>query len=321
MTDIAALAAEAASHWPDITSAPVLVMHRENTVFRVETAQGPHALRLHRPGYHSDAALQSELDWMAMLSAEGMQVPKPAASRSGSYLVTLDGTAPRKASLLSWLPGAPMGETRKPLAFQGAARAALFRNIGGQMARMHALADNWTLPQGFERPQWDAEGLIGDAPFWGPFWAVDASDEDKALLLHIRSRAKTALADYLAIGADFGLIHADLVRENVLIDADSLRFIDFDDSGFGFRMFDIATTLLKNLDEPDASALEAALLQGYTQVRPLRPADLAMLNIFVVLRSLTYLGWAQSRPNDPGIEARAERFLRVAKQVIAARMP
>lgn len=321
MTDIAALAAEAASHWPQITNTPVLVMHRENTVFRVETTEGHHALRLHRPGYHSDAALQSELDWMAMLSREGMQVPKPAAARTGNYLVMLDGAVPRKASLLSWLPGTPMGETRKPLAFHGAARTALFQNIGRQMAQMHKLTDAWTLPQGFERPKWDAEGLIGEAPFWGPFWAIEATPDDTDLLQNIRARTKTALADYLAIGADYGLIHADLVRENVLVDTDALRFIDFDDSGFGFRMFDIATTLLKNLEEPDAPALEAALLHGYTHVRPLRPADLAMLNLFVVLRSLTYLGWAHSRPDDPNIKARAERFLRVAKQVIAARMP
>ncbi len=319
MTDIAALAAEAAAHWPQITAAPVLVMHRENTVFRVETSAGPHALRLHRPGYHSDAALRSELDWMAMLASAGMQVPAPAVAADGACLVTLRDPA-RRASLLSWLPGKPMGETRQPLAFAGLARTALFQQIGAQMARMHALADGWNLPAGFARPTWDSEGLIGDTPFWGPFWAIDASPEDLALLHSVRSRARPALARYVAEGADYGLIHADLVRENVLVDADHLHFIDFDDCGFGFRMFDIATTLLKNLDEPDADALQAALLHGYTQIRPLRPADLAMLDLFVVLRSLTYLGWAQSRPNDPGIKARAERFLATAKRVIATRL-
>lgn len=320
MTDIAALATEAATHWPQITSAPVLVMHRENTVFRVETSAGPHALRLHRPGYHADAVLQSELDWMAMLSRAGMQVPQPAVSRTGESLVTLEGPQLRKASLLSWLPGKPMGESRQPLAFAGPARTALFGQIGAQMARMHALADGWRLPAGFERPRWDAEGLIGDTPFWGPFWAIDASPEDVALLHAARAQARAALASYVAEGADYGLIHADLVRENVLVDADRLHFIDFDDCGFGFRMFDIATTLLKNLDEPDAEALQAALLYGYTSIRPLRPADLAMLDLFVVLRSLTYLGWANSRPNDPGIQARAARFLATAKRVIATRL-
>ena len=34
-----------------------------------------------------------------------------------------------------------------------------------------------------------------------------------------------------------------------------LGLLDFDDGGFGFRVFDLATTLLKNLAEPDYPAL------------------------------------------------------------------
>lgn len=320
MSGIEALATEAARHWPQITSTPVLVMHRENSVFRVETTLGPHALRLHRPGYHSDAALRSELDWTAMLSANGMQVPAPLATRDGPFLAELGGTPQRRASLLSWLSGTPMGETRRPLAFDGPARTTLFRALGQQMARMHQLTDDWALPPGFERPLWDTEGLVGEAPFWGPFWTIEASDADRALLLTIRSRAQNALVAYRAQGTNYGLIHADLVRENVLVHAEGLRFIDFDDCGFGFRMFEIATTLLKNLDEPDAAELETALLSGYQEVRALSQADLDMLPLFIVLRALTYLGWAQSRPQDPDIATRAARFLQVAKRVIAARL-
>jgi Ser/Thr protein kinase RdoA (MazF antagonist) len=326
VSGIDALAAEAASHWPQITGAPVLVMHRENSVLRVETRLGPHALRLHRPGYHSDAALRSELDWMAMLAENGMQVPTPVLTRDGQFLAALAGDPGRRASLLSWLPGRPMGETRRPLAFEGPARPALFRALGRQMARMHQLSDGWTLPAGFQRPLWDAEGLVGEAPFWGPFWTIDAPARDIARFVQVREQAQQALKHYQAEGADFGLIHADLVRENVLVDDPDprhsrLRFIDFDDCGFGFRMFDLATTILKNLDEPDADGLEQALLDGYCEIRPLSQADLAMLPLFLVLRALTYLGWAQSRPRDPDIAARSARFLQVARQVIARRMP
>lgn len=321
MTQINALAAQAASQWPQIIGIPELVMHRENSVFRVQTTTGLQALRLHRSGYHTAAALRSELDWMARLAHSGMQVPIPTASRDGGFLVTLEGAAPRMASLLSWLPGVPMGETKLPLAYAGAARRDLFRNLGRQMALMHQLADRWTLPHGFQRPAWDADGLVGEAPVWGPFWLVDASRDDRVLMQRMRARAWAALIEYQAQGADYGLIHADLVRENVLVEGDTLRFIDFDDCGFGFRMFDLATTLLKNIDEPDAPALENALLAGYQSVRSISAIDLAMLPLFVVLRALTYLGWARARPKDPGIDARAERFMRIAKRAIAIHLP
>ena len=321
MIQINALAAQATDHWPQITGTPELVMHRENTVFRVQTATGMQALRLHRPGYHSAASLRSELDWMAMLARAGMQVPIPTEARSGDFLVTLEGATPRMASLLSWLPGARLGETRLPLAFEGAARSGLFQNLGRQMALMHQLADRWTLPDGFQRLAWDAEGLVGEAPVWGPFWLGNASDGDRLLMKRVRKKAQTALAEYQNQGADYGLIHADLVRENVLVEGSTVRFIDFDDCGFGFRMFDLATTLLKNIDEPDAPELEVALLAGYQSVRRIGTADLAMLPLFIVLRALSYLGWAHARPNDPGIDARAKRFLRIAKQAIATHMP
>ena len=44
------------------------------------------------------------------------------------------------------------------------------------------------------------------------------------------------------------------------------QLIDFDDSGFGFRLFDIATTLLRNRTEPDYAGLKNALLNGYLSV-------------------------------------------------------
>lgn len=305
---IQALAEAAARHWPQITGAPVLVMHRENSVFRVPTTHGPHALRLHRPFYHTEATLRSELDWTAMLAAKGMDVPAPLPSGEGQLLVTLqDG---RHASLLSWVPGQPMGVSGAPLVQTGAARCDMFHALGAQMARMHVLADGWTLPPGFTRPRWDSEGLIGDRPFWGPFWQIEASAEDRALLTAARESCRAAL-EY---ARDFGLIHADLVRENVLIDGATLRLIDFDDSGFGFRLFDLATTILKNRGESDAADLETALVEGY---RSIRPIDTSMLPVFLVLRSLTYLGWAEARPDDPGIAARKARFLRTARDVIA----
>ena len=287
-------------------------MQRENVVYRVDTTLGPHALRLHRPGYHGMAALQSELDLMAMLAGQGALVPTPAPSVSGALLAQIGD---RHASLLSWLAGQPMGRSGQPLAFQGAARAELFANIGRQMAPLHRLADRWTPPPGFQRPAWDRDGLVGEAPFWGRFW--DHGAADSPLLIHVRDRAR-ALLD-AAPNPDYGLIHADLVNENVLVDGDQVYFIDFDDCGFGYRLFDLATTLYKAVDEPDFPALQNALLAGYAEHRPL--PDLTLLPLFIVLRSLTYLGWIASRRDEPGSAGKAERYLAIAKRMIARYLP
>lgn len=313
------LAMRASAEWPQIAGTPELIMHRENTVFRVQTAQGPFALRLHRQFYHSENTLRSELQFMAMLASAGMQVPIPLAARSSDLLhalPTAEGT--RFFSMLSWLPGTPLGKSGQSLSMDATQRRHVFRTLGHDMAQLHTLADGWLPPADFERPRWDAAGLVGDRPVWGPFWKTNTSDHDKARL----EAAQKAIADHLASltdhKPDYGLIHADLVRENVLVNGLRLSFIDFDDCGFGFRLFDIATALLKNIDEPDFSALQDCLLQGYSGVRALPGQTEIHLKWFMAIRALTYLGWANDRRSEPGMVDRSARFLATSFRMLQA---
>jgi Ser/Thr protein kinase RdoA (MazF antagonist) len=315
------IASQARDHWPIIASEPVLVMHRENTVFRVETTLGPAALRLHRPNYHSKAALQSELDWMAMLVKGGVKVPAPYAANDGAFLVNLsdeEGTS-RLVDLLTWLDGKSLGRTTEPFANDTATMSAIFHNIGVTLARTHNLSDQWDRPKSFERPSWDLEGLVGDTPFWGRFWEIKGLNvEQTDLLARIRDRCRQDLVQLVAGGADFGLIHADLVRENILTADASVCFIDFDDSGFGFRMFDIATALLKNRQEPSYEQLKASLFEGYETARPFTQRDKQTLPLFLVLRSLTYLGWVEARCHEPGMDLRRKRMVADAIELSSA---
>ena len=118
--------------------------------------------------------------------------------------------------------------------------------------------------------------------------------------------------------ADTGLIHADLVRENILLDGAALRFVDFDDGGFGYRLFDLATTLFKTLPEPDYQDLRRALLDGYLGERALCLDD---IDLFLALRATSYLGWIVPRMAEPGARARSQRFLAAARGLAKAYGP
>lgn len=304
-------ARKALESWTDICGEPQLVMHRENTVFRVETKAGPAALRIHRAGYHSRQAIQSELDWMAHLALNGLAVPAPIRALNGALLVELGNGAGQKCivDLLTWLEGAPLGKSGEPLSGSLSEQTDIFRALGTSMARLHLTSDAWRAPAEFRRHAWDREGLLGDAPFWGKFWSIsDCAPEETEILTAARKRAAEALDSHIAAGADYGLIHADLVRENVLVHEGQIRMIDFDDAGYGFRMFDIATALIKNRREPHYEALKSALLSGYDSVRPRSPRDLQALPLFMLLRALSYLGWAEARRHELGMTARRQRF-------------
>ncbi|ACI57695.1 Ser/Thr protein kinase RdoA (MazF antagonist) [Rhizobium sp. BK619] len=309
-------ALEALGHWAALADEPVLLKYRENAVFRITLAGGQSAaLRLHRPGYHDATSLRSELDLMAALRRGGLSVPSPVPTGNGKNLICLpeSGRFPEQyADVVSWVDGAALGQSGTPLSQSSETQADLFFRIGHAMATMHDLADVWSLPADFRRPAWNAEGLLGEKPLWGRFWdCPELSGDETSALSALRDDLLHRLADVQRHGLDYGLIHADLVRENIFLTADEnqVAFIDFDDAGYGFRLFDLATALLKNRQEPAYADIESALIAGYRSRRGLSDAAVQSLPLFMVLRSLTYIGWLAERPEIPNAAERLSRYV------------
>jgi Ser/Thr protein kinase RdoA (MazF antagonist) len=261
---------------------------RENHIFRISTkAHGDVALRLHRPGYRSQDEVESELQWMLHLVSRGSSVPRPLMSRNARAIESYEG---RLVDVLTWLPGEPLGRSNVLLGRPNTPK--LFHKIGVELAKLHHISDEWKKPETFTRPHWNIDGLLGQNPLWGRFWENPAlSARERDLLLTARDKAQkrlTALAGTL----DYGLIHADLARENILVSGDAVNLIDFDDSGLGFRVFDLAVALFRNRIEPDFDQLKASLLQGYLSERHL---DIQLLDIFMMIRALSFVGWIVPR--------------------------
>jgi Ser/Thr protein kinase RdoA (MazF antagonist) len=282
-----------------------LIAARENQVYRVETPGGPLVLRLHRKGYRSREELTSELDWMAELSRNGVHVPKPLSTLAGDRCVEVAG---QLVDTLTFLEGRPLmaGGQWHP----DADPVQVAGQIGQAVAKLHHLSDHWHLPAGFTRPSWDTAGLIGETPLWDRFWENPVLTPGQAKLF--RTFRERAANDLAAPGSDldYGLIHADAVPENVMLFGNEVFLIDFDDGGFGFRLFDLATTA-NRLDRHDASGQASAqFLQAYQQARPL---DLTALPLFRALRAMTYVGWVITRLHEPGATARCTRFIAEAE--------
>lgn len=309
-------ALEALDHWPVKADEPVLMKYRENAVFRITLEDGQFAaLRLHRPGYHDETSLRSELHFMAALKLGGLDVPSPVPTSDRQSLVRLPANrhfAEQHADVVSWVDGVPLGQSGTPLSQSADIQARVFFRIGHSMATMHELADAWRPPERFRRPAWNIEGLVGEKPLWGRFWDCQGLSPDSAAALSaLRGELRRALAKADSRNLDYGLIHADLVRENIFLTGkdSNVAFIDFDDAGHGFRLFDLATTLLKNRREPAYPAIEEALISGYRSRRALSDAALASLPLFMVLRSLTYIGWLAERPEIPDAAERLSRYV------------
>ncbi len=297
---MAELARAALDQWGLAGADVTLLKLRENAVFRVDIpASPPQVMRIHRHNYHSDPNLLSELQWMQALRQAGIDVPEVIPSTAGRLFEIVGADAvpePRQVDMLGWLNGAPLGAIGESLDGDEQTLRGNFRRLGALAAQMHNHASDWLLPSGFRRHAWDAEGLTGENPFWGRFWELAVlTAEQRAVLLRARSRAH---ADLLRLGKSpqtYSMIHADLVPENVLVDGDRLRLLDFDDAGFGWHQFEFVTTFIFHLGQPYFELIRDAFIAGYREQRSLSDEALALLPLFMLARSFTYVGWAHTR--------------------------
>jgi Ser/Thr protein kinase RdoA (MazF antagonist) len=289
-----------------LTSFPIeaadlaLVSLAENVTFKVtDRAGGAYVLRLHRPGYHTLDELVSERAWIRGLAEAGVDVPSAVPARDGrDYVpVTIPATGEQRyAGMLHWTEGRLLSHVLAETSDQGVIED-YFAQLGGLTASMHNQASGWQPPPGFTRHALDADGLMGDAPHWGPFWEHRSlSAGERQLLLDARARMHEWLTRLSREPAVYSLIHADMHPGNILVDGDRLVVIDFDDAGFGWHPYDIAVVLTYWQSKPNAAAIERAFLAGYRATRPVSDETLAAIPMFRLIRWMASIGWFHQRP-------------------------
>ena len=267
----------------------------ENASFRVDTPDKRYVLRIHRPGYHTLAELESEHEWTDALFKAGVDVPVPARTREGREYVTLPFEGgERHIGMLEWVDGELLHNVirRNPSDF-----ARHFRAVGRIAAAIHNQASCWTVPDGFCRHRLDLEGLLEDNAFWGRFWNLPQMDKAQREVI---ASARRAIAEELFhLGYEprtFSLIHADLHTHNLVVGENGLHVIDFDDAGFGWHHYELAVALHRHYGEDRFGDIQAALVDGYREVRPLADSVVAMLPMFLLVRSLVHIAWRYQRP-------------------------
>jgi Ser/Thr protein kinase RdoA (MazF antagonist) len=266
-----------------------LIVDAGNILYRVKTI-GPapmerslymdncYLLRLHWPGYQNDCAVDSELKWLRALSDEALPVPQPVATGEGepSVKVSVPGVPEaRRCSLLRWVKGRMVMKRVSPWHLKA---------IGHLMARLHKHVSSWRLPPGFVRRHYDRNGLWGNdtgtgytaAEVWPriPRRYFEAFQE-------VTTRVEQVMEDW-GKGSDvYGLNHADLgTKANVLFHGREARPIDFDDSGFGYWVYDLAMPLADWEGEDVWLTYRDSLLEGYMEMRSIPEEQLGQLELF-----------------------------------------
>lgn len=239
----------------------------ENTNYFVTTANGRFVLTLFEKLTASE--LPFYLNLMSHLARHGIPCPAPVANRHNSFLGELKG---KPACIVSRLSGA---STTTPSSAQCAA-------MGAMLGQMHIAG------QSFAHNMPNARGATwraATAPLVRPYLdAVQAELLSSEVALHA-SRALSGLPQ--------GVIHADLFRDNVLLEGDRVGgLIDFYFACTDALLYDVAITVndwcMDHTNKVLDTKLAQSFLRAYHAVRPLRSDEAEAWPLMLRLAALRF---------------------------------
>ena len=273
----------------------------ENTNYFASSDMGDYVLTLFER--LTAEQLPFYLHLMKHLAQRGIPVPDPQADANGEILLHVQG---KPAAVVNKLKGKSQ---LQPTAAHCAA-------VGEMMARMHVAGrDYGRLQPNLRAIAWWNSTVPLVLPHISPNQAALLQSE-LAFQNHIH-----ASSAYAALPG--GPVHADLFRDNVMFEADTLTgFFDFYFAGVDAWLFDVAVCLNDWCIDLGTGARdnqrEAAFLQAYQSVRPFTKAERQLLPAMLragALRFWTSRLWdfylpreaSMLTPHDP---AHFERVLR-----------
>ncbi len=238
----------------------------ENTNYFVTTGNGRFVLTLFEKLTADE--LPFYLNLMAHLARHGIPCPAPVANSKNQFLGELNG---KPACIVSRLNGKSV--TQPTIANCAAVGAILGQlHLAGQ-----SFGERMDNPRG---PVWRALAAAQVAPFLPADAAALLADE-------------VALHAHTDLGAlPQGVIHADLFRDNVLMDGERVGgLIDFYFACSDALLYDVAVTVndwcMSMTGAPDATRSHA-LLRAYHAVRPFTGAEAVAWPLLLRLAALRF---------------------------------
>lgn len=227
----------------------------ENTNYFVDTTRGRYVLTLFEKLTRTELPFYVHL--MAHLSRHGIACPAPIADRDNEYLGQLNG----KPALLA---------TRLSGRSQMQPEVSHCAAIGAMMADMHRAGQSYgrrfANPRGF---RWWHDTVPQVAGFIEP--------AERIMMLDELARQTAVRGDSGWDALPRGVVHADLFRDNCLMDDGRVGgIIDFYFAGDDYLLFDLAVTVNDWCSDAAGEldvARAQALVRAYHAVRPLSAAE------------------------------------------------
>lgn len=286
--------------------------HGGNVTFRVETQAEKFLLRIHQAisSSHDDVwqkpeVIESELLWLAALHHDTkLVVQKPIRNLQNRWVTPVAGeenTEILYCSLLGWIDGEII-QTERTL--QQA------HQLGVLLAQLHKHSQQWETPQNFIRPNYDRNRFKAALAKLSPGISQGLISTENYNLLELAVRQIQEMMETLEQNQEvWGLIHADLHDGNYLLHGDELRPIDFALCGFGYYLYDVASTL-----QYLSPAVRSSFFEGYQTIQRLPENYIRIVEGFFIMAIIDVQSFHVNNPKEH--EGVAETVKEVAKEHI-----
>jgi Ser/Thr protein kinase RdoA (MazF antagonist) len=265
-----------------------------NVIFRVDTAQGPCALRIDLHQDHTDAHVDIELAWLEALARDTeLDVVRVVPAIDGRPYIHASGPGvpgARRCALFEWVPGRILGDDPTETGY---------RRLGELSAGLHVHGANFAPPHppmAWDRVFYWAED-VDPVVIYDPDMAHHFTGGRRAILdrsIEVVEGAFTRLDP-----SEAQLIHGDLHPDNVHTYRNRLIAFDFEDVTRGHRVQDVAITLFYERNHPKYADLRAAFEAGYRSVAPWPVTYDGELEHFMAARTISFVNYVANLLDDP----------------------
>lgn len=307
------LAAGALRGWGLTVIAVSWLTYSSNAVFALRTTDARFVLRLTLEGRVKESRLRSELDWLRAIRQRTdllapNPVPLPVKGEERLHARVRHDLLPPPHYVYGALFEHIAGR-QKPARELCAADC---HRIGRYLGRLH-LEAQFDPPADFERPRLDQQGLFSaESPYQSANESPALEPGQREVFARVAGRVGQVMARLDGERESFGLIHADLLSKNVLFGNDRVAALDFEYSGWGYFIYDLAPLLweLRGERSADYAPLEDALLDGYRSARETALVDRDALEVFIAARQLASCRWLLQNLHHPQLRDAAPDLIR-----------
>jgi Ser/Thr protein kinase RdoA (MazF antagonist) len=199
----------------------------ENKTFGFDSSESRLIIRVTRPDHKTITEVKAETDWLTYLSEHGAPVVRVIPSKNENLVEIVDtDLGAISVVCFEWAQGSIV--TKEDFS------PDLFKTWGEAIGKLHRLTKDYKPPSKTTgRIQWFDDEYLDRS--------LIPADQEKVL------ERFDVLIDYFkdkpTARDSFGLIHQDVHKDNLFRDNGKLTVLDFDDSVYGFFVFDIANAL------------------------------------------------------------------------------